>query len=65
VFKEINRLKRSLMLSGIKGVVVISVRARHHPAKLPACGKVLKKSEKELKNSSGPGVVLRTFNPSS
>jgi hypothetical protein len=36
VFKKINRLKKSLMLNEIKGVVT------SHPAKLPTCEKGIK-----------------------
>jgi len=40
------------------------LRARSHPAKLPTCGKQLKKSEKELKKSLGLGMVVHTFDSS-
>lgn len=55
-----NRSKKSLMLSGIKGVV--PSERDPHPAKLPTCENELKKSEKELKKSLGPGIVVHIFN---
>lgn len=40
------------------------LRPRSHPDKLPILEKKLKKSEKELKKSPGPGLVVHTFDPS-
>ena len=41
VFKEINRLNKTLMLNGIKQAVSTG---KTHPAKLPTCEKELEKS---------------------
>ena len=62
VFKEINRLKKSLMLSEIKGVVT----SEQDPTQLsfqPMEGQ-LKKNEKELEKSLGLGKVVHTFHSS-
>lgn len=55
VFKEIKKLKKSLMLSGNKGNG--DLRERFYPAKLPSC-------EKKLKGRSEHNMVVHSFNPS-
>ena len=54
--KEINRLKKSLMLNEIKGVLT-SRQDLTQLASLPTC-------EKDLKRSLWSGVVVHNFNPS-
>lgn len=50
VIKEMNRLKKSLMLNGLKGVVM---QGKTHAAKLPTREKELKEREIKLRAKCG------------
>jgi hypothetical protein len=54
------QIKESLMLCGKRSA---DLTPELHPGKLPFCKKKLKKGEKELKKSLGPGLEVHTFDP--